>query len=515
MESKSNFNVLDALVMLIYLAGIIYLGIKASKQNTKTENFFVGRHKFPAWAVGLSMMGTMISSVSFLAYPAAAYALDWRQFLSNLTMPLAAVLAVLVFIPIFRAKMRITAYQYLEGRYGKLIRFYGAFCFLLLQVIRVGSVMYLMAIPVNILTGIAILPIITICSIFIGIYTIIGGIEAVIWADAAQAIILLGGGIISLFFIILNVPGGFGQIFNIALEHNKFAMGSFDFNFTERTFWTMLILGAFNWTAAYATDQTMIQRYIVASSLKEARKATLIYAVIGLPTWILFFFIGTCLFVLFQVNPNDMISQSQPDQVFPYFITTYIPSGLKGLIIIGIVAAAVSSLDATINASASVATVDIMRDILHRNKLRKDSYYLNAARLYTAFMIICMIFGAAAFSYMPKETMFDLILIIASVFGGCLPGIFLAGLFCPRIDNFSCLIGLTTSIPLNIYLLLNTLKVLPESFTIGLHPYWTMLVVNVAFIFTAYLCGVIRSLAGKNIKFKTINNTIWGNQKWI
>lgn len=511
---KPNFQIFDVAVMLLYLAGIIYLGVRASKLNKSSENFFVGNRKFPAWAVGLSMMGTMISSVSFLAYPAAAYALDWRQFLNNATMPLAAIIAVCIFIPIFRAKMRVTAYQYLEGRYGKLVRFYGAFSYLILQIIRVGSVMYLMAIPVNILTGIPMLLIIIICSIFIGIYTIMGGIEAVIWADAAQALILLGGGIISLVVIICNVSGGLGEIFSVAVSEGKFGLGSFDFNFSERTFWTMMILGTYNWLNAYMTDQTMIQRYIVASSLKEARKATFIYNLIGMPTWVLFFFVGTCLFVLFHVNPDEAVSRLQPDQVFPYFIITYIPAGLKGVIIAGIVAAAVSSLDSGINAAATVATVDLLKDILHRNKEKDDSYYLRAARIYTSFMIICMVAGAVVFSYMPKETMFDLILIVASVFGGCLSGIFLVGFFCPRVDNFSCLIGLSVAIPCNIYLLLNTMKILPKSLLIGLHPYWTMFVVNVVFMVVAYSCGLICDLAGKNDKSKVINFTVWGDREW-
>lgn len=456
----------------------------------------------------------MVSSVSFLAFPAAAFALDWRQFLNNATMPIGAIIAIAVFIPIFRAKMRVTAYQYIEDRFGWVVRLYGVISYLLLQVVRVGSVMYLMAIPINVLTGIPILLIILVFSIFIGIYTVIGGIEAVLWADAIQALILLGAGILSLVLIILAVPGGLPEIFRVASNEGKFGLGSFDFNFSERTFWTMMILGTFNWIAAFTVDQAMIQRYLSAGSLREARKATIIYSVVGMPTWALFFFIGTCLFVFFQFSADNLVAQMQPDQVFPYFIATHIPVGLKGLILAGIIAAAVSSLDAAINASATVATTDLLKDLLHRNKQRTDQYYLRAARLYTAFMVVCMIAGAIVFHHLPKETMFDVILIIASVFGGCLPGIFLLGFFSAQVDKFSCLVGLSVAIPFNIYLLFNTMGILPDSLTIGLHPYWVMFVVNVVFMVIATTCGYIRSFAGLNDKSKTINYTIWGDREW-
>jgi SSS family solute:Na+ symporter len=276
----------------------------------------------------------------------------------------------------------------------------------------------------------------------------------------------------------------------------------------------MMILGTFNWISAYVTDQAMIQRYVAASSLKEARKATIIYAVLGIPTWILFFFIGTALFVLFTLVPNETVAQLQPDEVFPYFIITYTPVGLRGLIIVGILAAGVSSLDSAIHASTTVATVDVLRDVIHRGKRREDGFYLRSARLYNAFMLLCMIVGAIVFSHIPKESMFDLILIAASIFGGCLPGIFLAGLFCPRIDNISCLTGLAVAIPTNIYLLLNTLNVLPKQLSIGLHSYWVMLVVNIVFVIVAWLTGYVRVFAGKNDPAKTIEFTVWGEHEW-
>ena len=288
---------LDLVVIALYLVAMIGVGIWFSRRNTSTEEYFVGSRSFPGWAIGLSMLGTSISSVTFLAFPAAAFVLDWRQLVSNLMLPMIAVVAILVFIPFFRRGKLTSAFEYLEKRFGKGARLYGSFSFILLQMIRLGKVLFLVSIPVSLLTGIEMQYVIIAVGVFIAFYTVTGGFDAVIWTDVVQAFVLLFGGALCAGYIALNLPGGLQQIFTEGAQHGKFSLGPTDFNLTERTFWTVALLGIFNWIAYLSSDQNVVQRYVAAKSDREARRATAIYAAVAVPTWVFFFFVGTCVFV--------------------------------------------------------------------------------------------------------------------------------------------------------------------------------------------------------------------------
>ena len=295
---------IDLAIIVLYLLGMAWLGLWFSKRNKSTEEYFLGGRAFPGWVIGLSMLGTSISSVTFLAFPAAAYTLDWRQLVSNLMLPFVAVVAIIVFIPFFRRGKTTSAFEYLGDRYGPGVRLYGTLSFILLQLIRLAKVLFLVAIPVSLLTGFDIRLVIVAVGIFISLYTIAGGIAAVIWTDVVQAIVLWLGGIVCFGTIVWQLPEGVGQIFEVGAQHGKFAMGSFAFNVNERTFWTVALLGIVSWLTMYSSDQNVVQRYLAADSLKEARKAATIYSVIAVPTWAFFFFIGTCVFVFYAVKPD-------------------------------------------------------------------------------------------------------------------------------------------------------------------------------------------------------------------
>lgn len=285
----AEFRILDGIVLVAYLAGMAAFGVYFARRNTSTESYFLGKRAFPGWAVGLSMLGTSISAVTFLAFPAAAYILDWRQLVANLMLPFVAVLAVLVFIPFFRRGRLTSAFEYLGDRYGPLVRLYGTFSFIFQQVIRISKILFLVAIPIHILTGAPIGPVIATLGIFIGFYTVAGGIQAVIWTDVVQSIVLWLGGLFCLIAVVYRLPDGFGQVISTAAAADKFSLGSFDWDLGERTFWTIALLGIFSWLAHYI-DQNFVQRYAASKSIREARKATIIYTSVAVPTWMFFSF---------------------------------------------------------------------------------------------------------------------------------------------------------------------------------------------------------------------------------
>ena len=486
---------LDIAVIILYLLGMAGLGMWFSRRNTTTEEYFLGGRSFPGWVIGLSMLGTSISSVTFLAFPAAAYTLDWRQLVSNLTLPFVAVLAIAVFIPFFRRGKTTSAFEYLGDRFGPGARLYGTLSFILLQLIRLGKVLFLVSIPVSLLTGVDIRLVIVFVGIFISIYTIAGGIGAVIWTDVVQTIVLWLGGIICFVVIAMKLPGGVGQIFEIGAQNQKFDVGSMDFNLSERTFWTVALLGIVSWLTMYSSDQNVVQRYLAAKSLKDARRATTIYSIIAVPTWAFFFLLGTCVFVFYQVHPSAAVEGLEADAVFPYFILTEMPIGITGLVIAGVLAAAMSSLDSSINAISTLVTVDLMKPYLARG--RDDRFYLRGARIVAVLASVVMVLGAILFSSIEKESMNDLSWIVASVFGGCLLGLFMVGFFTTRIDNRSALIALFAAIVLNVWLGVNAAGWLPDRMTLGVHAYWSGILVNLAFVIIA---GGVALLRGQNRK---------------
>lgn len=468
---------LDLVVIVAYLLGMAGVGMYFARKNDSTEEYFVGNRSFPGWVIGLSMLGTTISSVTFLAFPGDAFKADWSRFVANLTLPLVAILAILVFIPFFRRANLTSAFEYLEARYGTTVRFYGVITFIVAQSFRLARILFLVCIPVHVLTGAELWIIIVCAGIFIAFYTVAGGIEAVIWTDVAQAIVLLFGGIICIGYVAAYLPGGLEEVFTVARANNKFSVGSFDVNWSEQTFWTVATLGIFTWLFNYSADQNVIQRYASAKSTAEARKATAIFSIVAVPTWALFFFVGTCVYAYYQRFPSGAVNNLATDEVFPHFILTTLPAGLAGLVIAGVLAAAMSSLDSSINAIATVTIVDIVRPYVAPG--RSDRFYLVLARVVATIFAVVMIIGAIIVEHIPKESMNELTWIIESVFNGCLMAVFLVGFFTVRVRNRAAILALIIAVIVNIYLALNWLGWVPVQ--VPINNLWVGPLVNVLF----------------------------------
>ena len=236
------FRLGDLLALVLYFVAMALMGVYFARKNKSTEDYFLGNRSFPGWAVGLSMLGTSISSVTFLALPAAAYALDFRQFAQSLGILAAAGMAYYFFIPFFRRGRMTSAFEYLEARYGSGVRCYAAVSFIILQFVRLATILYLIALPMAEMTGFPLFAIIAVTGIVVGGYTVFGGFEAVIWTDVVQTILLLGGGVLCFTLIAFKMPGGFAQIFDIGMEYHKFSLGPMSFALNDRTFLVTLLV---------------------------------------------------------------------------------------------------------------------------------------------------------------------------------------------------------------------------------------------------------------------------------
>ncbi|WP_372368325.1 sodium/solute symporter [Candidatus Uabimicrobium sp. HlEnr_7] len=498
-----NLRPLDITAIAVYMLGIAAIALFFAKKNNSTEQYFLGNRSFPGWVIGLSMVGTSISSNSFLGIPAETYKSSWIKIAPNLFLPIVTIIAIVLFIPFFRSSKRTSAFEYLNERYGVVPRLYGTLSFIILQLARVVMVLLLLCLPIQFLTGYSIEYVIAVVGIFVALYTIIGGIETVIWTDVIQTIVLLVGGVLCFSCIWYKMPGGLTQIMEIATDNNKFHIGDFDWDLGRKTFWVIMFTGLVHWLREYSSDQNVVQRYFAAKSTKEARKATAICACFSIPIWVFFAFLGTALFAFYAQFPvADLDKQlGRPENILPFFIINNIPAGIAGIIIAGLLAAAMSSLDSSLNAISTVTVVDIIKPYTHKG--HSDKFYLNIAKAIIITASLIMVFGAIlATKY--NNTVVDLVWIINSTLGGCLVGLFLLGLFTTRVDNTSASIGLVIAIVANIYLILSGSQLLPEMLVIDVDSYWTGIIVNIVFVAAAYTTSWIKKPSQQNLDKLTI-----------
>lgn len=485
-----TFRGLDVVVILVFLLAMAGMGVFFSKKNKSTEDYFLGGRSFPGWAIGLSMIGTSLSSVTFLALPAAAYVLDMRFCSQYLLFPFILIVSLVVFIPFFRRAKITSAFEYLESRFGRVVRGYAALSFIVLQVIRLSTVLYLVSVPVAQLSGQPSLLVILVGGIIISFYTVLGGIEAVIWTDVVQTLILIGGGVLCFVMILIELPGGLGEVIRVGVADHKISLGPTEWSLNERTMWVMMFVGGLGFLGASCADQNVVQRYLAAKSMREARKASSICVGVSLLTWWFFIFLGVCLYVYFKAVPDAAVADMSPEDILPFFILTRVPAGIAGLIIAAVLAAAMSSLDSSINSVTTVATVDFLKPYFA--KARSEEYYLKWAKGCSLLVGVVMIGGAMVFHYIPRESMNDLAMILASLFGGCTMGLFLVGFFSMRVDNVGAVSGLVASVLFNLYLLFNAFGWLPEALEWHVHSYLAGALVNLLFFITAYLIALLR-----------------------
>ena len=466
----------DLLVVFAYLVVTIGIGFRSLSKNRSTEDYFFGSRGLPGWAVGLSMVGTSISAVTFLAFPAAAYSLDWRLLVPNMMIPVGIIAAVYVCIPLYRSFQIASVYEYLESRFGPFVRLFAAANFIIGQYLRLGIVLYLVAIPIGPLLGVDVLWIIIFAGLFVTIYSMFGGINAVVWTDVLQTIILMLGGVVCLVFLLAKTPGSTWDILTFAYEHDKFGLGEARWDISQRTLFTMIVLGFVSWLQSYMCNQNVVQRYLAVSSDREARKATLISGVVGFMNWAFFFLLGTLLFVYYVKTGDPAVVEMASDQVFPHFILTVLPAGVSGIIISAAIAAAMSSLDSSMNVISLTLSKDIFQRFLTPHK--SDAFHLSLARWTTLLSGLFMIGAAICFHYTPRESLLDTLIALGSLLVGSLLSLFLLGFFAPRVGNTAVVWSVIISLIARFYLLLNYFGWMPESWQVNIHAYWIAIIVD-------------------------------------
>jgi len=443
---QTQFLLADKLILALYFLAVILFGAYFRKKSGTSSGFMIADGALPSWAVGLSILGTFVSSITFLAYPGQAYNANWDVFLFSLTLPPAALVATFYFIPLYRTKVKISAYEYLEQRFGPWARIYGSISFMLGSLARIGMILFLVSLVLHHLTGWSYETIILITGVGVTCYTVLGGIEAVIWTDVVQVIILFGGAIVTIIILLAGMPEGPGQLFEIAGQHGKFSLGSWQPDLIAPTAWVVIIYGIFENLRNFGVDQNYVQRYQVTTSVKAASRSVWIAAIAYVPVSALFLFIGTALFSFYSANahllPQSLEGALAGDRVYPYFIATQFPVGLRGLLIAAIFAAAMSSIDSSLNCVSTLTLLDFYKRYINPGAQEKQS--IKMLRIYT------IIWGGlgtlTGLAMIQVRTALETGWQLAGIAGGGLIGLFLLGLLSRRIKSWQACTAVCASI---------------------------------------------------------------------
>jgi len=351
---------IDLVVVALYLIVVTAIGCLMSRKTHTATEFISAGGNLPGWVVGLSIVGTFVSSISFIAHPGKSYSSNWNPFVFSLSLPYAAWVATVFFVPFFRKCGSLSAYEHLEHRFGAWARVYAALFNVLYHIGRIGTILFGVSLAVSALINVPMPAIIVGLGILVIVYTLLGGSEAVIWTDVIQSVILIGGMLVCAFMLVTNVPGGFRGIIDAAhsAPTNKLSLGTMDVDFSVTSFWTVLVFGFFINLQNFAADQTFVQRYFAARSAQDAGRSVWMGAIAYLPISAILFFIGTGLYVFYQTS-GTLPEGVSADSVLPHFIMNELPTGLSGLLIAAILAAAMSTVDSSLNSSATLLLCDV------------------------------------------------------------------------------------------------------------------------------------------------------------
>ncbi len=456
---------IDLTVIAAYLLAMIGVGVYFSRKNKNSDQFTKASGLIPGWAIGLSIYATFLSSNTFLGVPGKAFGANWNAFVFSLSMPLAAWFASKYFVPFYRNTGEISAYTNLEKRFGPWARTYAVVCFLLTQFARMGSIFFGIALSLQALTGFSMQSIMVVMGICIIIYTVLGGIEAVIWTEVAQGIIKTLGALLILFLVVKQIPGGFSSIIEIAKADDKMSLGSFSPDFTQSTFWVVLLYGFFINLNNFGMDQNYIQRYHTAKTARQAAKSVWLCVWIYVPASFLFFVIGTALYAFYQTQPvliepvklqvaaerlgtaatpeaiqqlaGSFIPADYGDKVLPFFMVNHIPAGLVGLIVSALLSAAMSTISSNMNASATVFTVDIYQKYFKPDITDKRKLYL----LHVSTILFGVIGLCTGLAMIGSKSLLDIWWELSGIFAGGMLGLFLLGLISRRTGNHAAILA--------------------------------------------------------------------------
>ncbi|WP_339840055.1 sodium/solute symporter [uncultured Maribacter sp.] len=454
-----QLGLIDTAILVLYGLVMIGMGVYFLRKTKTSEEFMVAGRGIPAWAAGIAVMSAYTSSISYIAVPGKAFDSNWHPLIFALTaLPVTWYVTKYV-IPHYRKHKIISVYKYLEEKIGDWGRVYASLSFVLFMVGRTAVILYLSSLLLTSFIDIDIEMLILIIGVLTIAYTLMGGMEAVIWTDVMQSIIMIGGLLFSAYILTTEVFSKPDFLIQKAFDMNKFSLGDGSFSLSSRTIWVMIIYGVTENIRNLMADQNYTQKYSAVATEKEAKKSVWIAMLIYLPLTVVFLYIGTAMFAFYSGSAHVLDpSILKGDEVFPFFIATELPVGLKGLIIAAILAASMSTVDSALNSSATVLYLDYYKKYFRPNASEKSS--INFLRITTVVWgFLGIIFSLLLIN---AESALDIWWQISGIFGGGILGLFLLAIFNVKLKQSQGIISVVFSILIIIWG--TFLRDLPENF---------------------------------------------------
>ena len=499
----NELPIIDLAIIALYLFAMVGVGVYFSRSSSSTDGFTKASGQIPGWALGISLYATFLSSNTFLGVPGKSFGSDWNSLVFSFSMPFAAWIAAKFFVPFYRKSGEISAYTHLENRFGPWARTYAMTCFILTQLARMGSIFFGIALTLEALTGIDMRTIMAVSGACIIIYTMLGGMEAVIWTEVAQGIIQTIGALLVLGIVIAEMDNGFSDIINIGVSDHKFSLGSFDItDYTNSTFWVVFLYGFFINLNNFGIDQNYVQRYHAAKNEKEAANGIWQCVYWYVPVSLVFFFIGTALYAYFQQHPELIVAVKQQvaldkgidvaqlmpadygDKVLPHFMVNNVPHGLLGLIIAAMLSAAMSTISSGMNSSATV----FLKDIYMRYAHKKVTPQREMTVLYSATGIIGAMAIVTGMAMIGVQSILDLWWQLAGIFAGGMLGLFLLGMVSRTTGNATAKLATLIGILVIVWMTLSSL--LPDEYAGLRNPLHLNMVIVVGTL-AIFLSGIL------------------------
>jgi len=446
---QGNLGAYDIAILILYGLVLVAMGLYYARKSRTAEQFMVADRTIPAWAAGLAVMSAYTSSISYIATPGKAFQSNWHPIIFSLCIIPVAWLACRFAVPYYRKTHLISVYSFLEERLGAWGRIYAAVSFLLYMVGRVAVILYLVSLLLNTFVTCNIAVLIVIIGLITIIYTLLGGMEAVIWTDVMQSAIMIVGVVFCAVALSYRIFSGPEPLINAAVEQGKFSFGNLKPSLSsqallsDRTIWVMIIFGVTENLRNLLADQNYVQKYCSVPDERQAKRSIWIAMLIYIPLTAVFLYIGTALFAFYSQS-GELAREgiTKTDEVFPYYIATQVPPVLKGLIIAAIVAAAMSTVDSALNCSATVLLLDFYKRYFKPALSDRVSLLF----LRGATVVAGLIGTACAILMIRARSVLDVWWQISGIFGGGMLGLFILSLLKIRIRLWQGLLSIAASI---------------------------------------------------------------------
>jgi len=485
LDHTTGFQTVDFLIVVAYLIVVALIGSFSGGKQRTTKDYFLGGKNIPWWAVAFAIVAVETSTLTFISIPGLAYVTNLNFLQITIGYLIGRIAVSFLFLPAYKKGELSTAYALLEGRFGCKTRSYASIVFLFTRVAADGVRLFATSIPLAIIfktvpffanySNLQIYSIsIIIITLITLIYTYTGGVKGIIWVDVLQMSIYLGGAIVALIILFDKVPGGLSAVNIFSGGINKFSLINWGFSGGLKGFFSCpytligsLIGGAFLSMASHGTDQLIVQRLLTTKTLKDSQKALISSGIIVIFQFALFLLVGLMLFAFYKGIPvgSERSIFAKPDEIFPYFIIHSLPVGIKGIIIAGLFAAAMSTLAGSMSSLSSSAMMDLYKPYFGKSNDEKRE--LVVSRIFTIFWGVILSLVALLFIRV-LQSVVEIALGIASITYGGLLGTFLLGVLFKKPDEKAAMWGFSAGI-----IAMLSLVVIPFLFGISPIVHWT------------------------------------------